>query len=106
MSTASSARHARPATRHTAKPAVIAAIAIPTAAAILTAGAWLIPPGVIPADESECRVIGGGTLRVETTCGTFLYRGHIDLIAGDPYAISHTGPLAWTFEEAGRHGDA
>ena len=48
MSTASSARHARPATRHTAKPAVIAAVAIPTAAAILTAGAWLIPPGRHP----------------------------------------------------------
>lgn len=101
MSASSSARHARPA-RHAGRPALIAAIAIPTTLAALAAGAWFMPAGILPATESECRATGGGTLRVETTCGTFLYRGHIDLVAGDAYTVTHTGALAWTFEEVGR----
>lgn len=63
------------------------------------AGFWIIPAGMVPLPtvERTCTVTGGGTLRLITAdCGTLLYRGHIDLQAGQKVQAVTTGQVAWS----------
>lgn len=80
---------------------VVLAILIPFAV-IVSAGcaAWFVPSDMMPFPKatSTCQVDGGGTLVVDTDCGSFLYRGHADVMRDMEYKVTHTGPVAWEFE--------
>lgn len=92
-------RHA--AVRKRGHVGIVLAILIPVAV-IASAGcaAWFTPAGMMPfpKETSSCLVTGGGTLVVDTDCGSFLYRGHADVMRNMEYRVTHTGPVAWGFD--------
>lgn len=91
-------RHAAPRPKHRRWPWILAGVIL--LLIILACVFWFLPPDMVPVAKTvdECTVSTGGTLTIGTyDCGTFYYRGHVDVWKDTVYQVEHSGPVAWSF---------